>query len=92
MTKRVRGYPVPIHAGPFSRRLPQGAELLSVHPDNRGAPHLWALVDPHASHEERNFLLVMNGADIEGRVRFIATFTVRGAIVAHLFEIIKQPD
>lgn len=49
--------------GPFSLELPRGARVLSA-ATQHGVPVLWALVDPAAPVEERQFLLAPTGATL----------------------------
>lgn len=60
-------------------QMPKGAQVLSVHVQN-GDPHLWALVDPSAEVETREFQIVGTGHPIEGDPgRFIGTVHRHGS-------------
>ncbi len=72
----------------LSIQMPAGAKLLHVDVQG-GQPCIWALVDPAAPTENRNFRLAGTGHPIEAvdcEVYF-GTFMLReGALVFHLFD------
>src|SRR5881396_3003294 len=80
----------------FKLSLPKGAQILHVgtQPSHSFGPKasggcLWALVQPAAAKEEREFLLVGTGHPISptDRLEHIGTFMLNGgALVFHLFE------
>lgn len=66
-----------------------GAVVLCVQMQ-RGAPHLWALVDPQLHPEPRKFRLYGTGHSIDKEDqfdRYVGTFQLEGgALVFHLFQ------
>lgn len=88
-------YPLP-GEGPFSLELPRGARVLSA-TGQHGIPVMWALVDPRAPLEERQFLLAPtgiplhpNGQDSPEPVFLGTILLLDGRFVLHLFDI--TPD
>ena len=88
MTRMVWKYSVA--EGLFGRTMPKGAKVLSVH-IQRGMAQMWALVDPTAEVEERQFVAIGTGHahdifTVSGR--FIGTYVYPDTHeVYHLFEI-----
>lgn len=72
----------------FSLDLPKGAQILKVDTDVDNEYCIWALVDPDAEKENRNFVIFMTGEGFIGDVNYIGTFFTMGKrLVCHLFEI-----
>ena len=72
--------------------MPKGAEVISVASQFNKAC-MWALVDPKAELEPREFKVAGTGLDIVHDVdvplKFIGTFQLaEGRFIGHLFEII----
>jgi hypothetical protein len=88
---KVYKYAVPI-ADQFTLKLPEGAEILSVHAQ-QNTPYFWALVEPTALLEKRHFRLAGTEHPIEEsreQLKFIGTVHLHdGALVFHLFECQK---
>lgn len=73
----------------FTISMPTGARLLDVQVQNE-TPCIWALVDPGALKESREFRLAGTGHDISEKEaeRYIGTFQLGGGVfIGHLFEI-----
>lgn len=85
--KKVFKYPVEV-SDKFSLLLPMEARILAVQMQ-RDKPCLWALVDPNAPVETRNFRVAGTGNPIEEEnLEYIGTFQMAGGnLVWHLFEI-----
>lgn len=78
----------------FTLDLPRGAKVLSVQAQN-GVAQMWAMVDPKAATEKRDFMVVGTGhpiADSEVQhMHFVDTFQMKGgALVFHLFEYTQR--
>lgn len=88
---KVFKYPVKI-VDHVSIGMPEGARLLSFQCQGE-QPCLWALVDPTAKKETRNFRFVGTGHPIEespGSLRFIGTAQMMGgSLIWHLFEVVE---
>lgn len=72
--------------------MPKDAEILSIQTQN-GIPCLWALVNPEAEKEVRNFEMFGTGHNIACNIerKFIGTFQIdRLGLVFHLFERITE--
>jgi len=70
-------------------KMPIGAEILTVQMQGKSCC-IWALVDPLAEVEERNFTVFGTGHEIEGseNMSYIGTFQMHdGALIWHLFEV-----
>lgn len=72
--------------------IPIGAEI--VHVEVQGsAPQMWAIVDPQAENEVRQFLIFGTGVDLNvlgaesAELHHRATFLIQG-FVWHLFELV----
>jgi len=84
----------------FKLSLPRGAQILHVATQQqiaqggyRDQACLWALVQPTAAKEEREFLLVGTGHPISptDRLEHVGTFMMEGgALVFHLFENLSR--
>lgn len=86
--KQVFKYPIPMD-DEFQLRLPRNAELLHLDSQN-DAPVLWALVEPGAATEIRQFRLAGTGHPIDTQqpLRHVGTVLLRGgSLVFHLFEM-----
>ncbi len=73
----------------FSIPMPVGARLLNVETQNE-QPCLWALVDPAAEKEGRQFRLAGTGHPINNpdELSYVGTCMMRGGgLVWHLFEV-----
>jgi hypothetical protein len=73
----------------FAIDMPKEAQIMSVQ-EQVGQPCIWALVDPVATKERRNFAVFGTGNDVplETTCGFIGTYQLHsGAMVFHLFEI-----
>jgi hypothetical protein len=84
--------------------MPKGAEILCVQEIGE-LPYMYALVDPNAEKEKREYKVFATGQDIETEkevqqelvnatykidMRYIGTFKLfRGNLVYHVFEILK---
>ena len=69
--------------------LPKGA--LVLHADwQRGEPQLWALVTPGEETEERKFLFIGTGHDIqETKLQHVSSFLIHGGeFVFHVLEVL----
>jgi hypothetical protein len=67
--------------------MPRGAQVLCVQTQYRDQPQVWALVEPDNEVEDRSFVLVGTGWEVEPGLRYIGTFQInQGALVFHLFE------
>ncbi len=74
---------------PFAIEMPAGAEILTVQVQRRQAC-IWALVDPTAETETREFYLAETGRllDLAGDGQYIDTFQLEQVgLVWHLFEV-----
>lgn len=76
----------------FAVEMPRGAQILDVQVQ-RGTPQMWALVDPAAPIERRQFRLVGTGHHFklfeDQQPKHVGTFQLdSGALVFHLFEIV----
>jgi hypothetical protein len=71
----------------FRVAMPQGARVLCVQAQD-GVPFMWALVDPSAPTEDRQFRTVATGSYIEEPLgTYVGTYQMHnGALVLHLFE------
>lgn len=79
-------YPVTV-AFTFEVAMPAGAKVLCVQ-TQRGAPFIWALVDPDAKLEPRRFQLYCTGQTcLSPAQEYVGTFQMQGgSLVFHLFE------
>ena len=79
----------------FTIKMPKSAEILCVQTDEKNNhPTIWALVDPEAEEEERDFELFGTGHsinfDMGAERKYIGTYQYqRGEFVGHLFERIN---
>ncbi len=76
----------------FSFRLEMPAGAVPVHVDvQHGGVCIWAVVDPSASKESREFFVVGTGHDIPDGIDcddHVGTFlTSGGALVFHIFQV-----
>jgi len=86
--KFVWKFPIPVD-DIVTVDMPRGAKILHV-AEQRGVPHLWALVTQGEPLERRTFRFAGTGHPIEDRhaETFVGTFTMQGgALVFHLFEV-----
>ena len=87
---KVFKYSVKVGADLVSLEMPKGAQLLSFQCQDE-QPCLWALVDPAAEKETRNFRFAGTGHPIEeelSSLKFIGTAQMMGGcLIWHLFEI-----
>lgn len=84
----VYKYQLPLQDN-FQLHLPEGARCLSVQVQY-GTPCLWALVNPEAPVEKRQFRMAGTGHPIElvESLSFIDTFQLEGgSLIFHVFEI-----
>lgn len=67
--------------------MPIGAEILTVQEQN-GHAQMWALVDPYAENEEREFAVYGTGHKIpDSPGAYVGTFQLNeGTLVFHVFE------
>lgn len=90
--RKVFKYELPVDDY-FTLSLPKGAQVLSVQAQGN-KPCLWALVDPDAPTEERQFRFAGTGHSIKedpGRLEFVSTFqTHGGSLVFHIFEVLSD--
>lgn len=80
----------------FAVEMPRGAQILDVQVQH-GTPQMWALVDPEAPVERRQFRLAGTGHRVEmygdQQPKHVGTFQLDGgALVFHLFEIVEATD
>lgn len=70
--------------------MPIGAEILTVQKQN-GRPQIWALVDPYADNEEREFEAYGTGQDLpDSPGAYVGASQLNGgALVFHVFEVTK---
>ncbi len=79
----------------FTIKMPKGAEILTVQRDEKdNHPRIWALVDPNAEWEDRDFELFGTGHHVYCGMgidrKYIGTYQYqRGEFVGHLFERIN---
>lgn len=79
----------------FTIKMPKSAEILCVQTDEiNNHPTIWALVDPEAEEEERDFELYGTAHEIPLDMgierKYIGTYQYqRGEFVGHLFERIN---
>tara|TARA_R110000803_G_scaffold20201_16_gene52282 strand:- start:539 stop:799 length:261 start_codon:yes stop_codon:yes gene_type:complete len=67
--------------------MPRGARVLSVDVQ-RGAPCMWALVDPDELPLNRKFAVYGTGHPMDQVGEFVGTFQMAGGLlVFHLFEV-----
>lgn len=88
---KVFKYPI-APADYFAIDLPAGAQILTVAPQ-LGMVCLWALVDPGAPLERREFRWAGTGHEIAeppDRLRYVSTFQLSGgALIFHIFEVLR---
>lgn len=88
--KKVYKWSLPKGKDRFSLEIPQGAMLLTAHVQH-GSPVIWALIDPEAPAEKRDFIVLETGEqlpELPGIPHYIATFQFdAGNYILHLFEI-----
>ena len=86
MAKAIWKYPIVL--GEFEVRMPEGCELLTVQVQGVTA-QLWALVDPEAPLETRQFVVAGTGQllpDWLGASDYVGTYQAHGgALIWHLF-------
>lgn len=76
----------------FTILMPKSAEILCVQTDQKNNhPSIWALVDPEAEEEERDFELYGTGHQISFDMgverKYIGSYQYqRGEFVGHIFE------
>lgn len=76
-----------LEPGEFSIHMPQDAVVIAVQAQG-DEPCIWALVNPNAKQQIRDFVTVPTGHpfDVEG-LEYLGTFQLqRGALVFHTFE------
>ena len=92
---RIWKFPIDMN-DPVMVNMPVGAEILSVEEqDNKAC--IWAIVDPNADREPREFKVVPTGIDIyhpradQIDFKFIGTFKLAGGrFIGHLFEVVPK--
>ena len=87
MAKKIYKYDVPLVGRP-AIVMKKGAEIIHVE-EQHGIMRLWAVVDPRAEEETRNFTIVGTGHDMPKnyKVKHVGSLlTEGGAFVWHLFE------
>ncbi|MBU0846654.1 hypothetical protein KKH23_05640 [Patescibacteria group bacterium] len=82
--KTIWKYTIPLE-GRFSIGMPVDAEILCLQIQH-GEPRIWALVDPDAEIEEREFVLYGTGHPIERTGSYVGTYQT-GSFVFHVFEV-----
>lgn len=96
MTKTIWKFDIPaspskaeLDGGRFDRHMPVGAEIICLD-KQRGAPQIWALLDPDtAEREQRHFIIVGTGGRIPDKTTYIGSWQMsEGNLVWHLFEYI----
>lgn len=84
-TRMIWKFPVSI-AERFSVEMPAGAEILTVQMQG-DTPCMWAIVDPDAFPEIRNFRMAGTGHELGQIGRHIGTVQMAGgALIWHFFE------
>jgi len=75
----------------FSIEMPKDAEILTIQ-EQESLIQMWALLNPNAEKEIRNFEIFGTGHPVgEGVRKYIGTFQLReGRLVFHLFERIED--
>ena len=110
---KVYAYPVPMAAlmpeelpdgeplidpASIELELPVGAEVIAVEPSSKSLVTLYAIVDPDAPTETREFAVLGNGVDLpedeghpdHGLIRtYRGTVKVIGGPTWHVFELVK---
>ena len=82
--KTIWKFPMP--AASIRLRMPVGAEILCVQMQH-GVPCFWAIVDPEAERENREFFVLGTGQELGEVGKYLGTFQLQGGdIVFHLFE------
>ena len=64
--------------------MPIGARIIRVG-QQEGSAYIWAIVDPNADTEPRNFFVAGTGAGLPDSSEYIGTFE-EGVFVWHVFE------
>ena len=84
---RVYKYEVPV-SDYFTIEMPVGARILSIQTQFKRTC-IWALVDPNAEKQKRNFRLCGTGHIMDDSIlAFIGTCQIdNGQLVFHVFEI-----
>jgi hypothetical protein len=87
--RKVFKYDVPVD-DVFALDIPEGAKILSFQAQ-RDRPTIWALVNPDAPAERRQFRLAGTGhpiTDFDDELSFVGTCQMMsGSLVWHLFEL-----
>jgi hypothetical protein len=92
--KKIWKYSLPMEKA-FDLDLPKGAIILKAEcqytgprPQDGLVPCLWALLDPDAPTEKREFMIIGTGWEIENPYNLIHIDTFQqGPLVWHLFEV-----
>ena len=85
--RKVFKYRIPIDDS-FVLKLPVGAKILMVQVQNQ-IPCIWALIDPDAVYEDRQFRLAGTGHPItEDNLAYIGSFRLYSWVIFHLFEVV----
>ena len=92
MVETIHKYPLNVEALP-TIKMPAGAQVLCVQVQ-KGAPCLWAIVDPDQPLEYRYFRVCGTGYGFgmdRTNSRYIGTFQLdEGAFVGHVFELERR--
>lgn len=80
-------------AGIQSIDMPKGARIVHVESQFE-QPCVWAIVDPNAEKEAREFGILTTGLSFnEAECSYLGSFLLRnGAFVGHLVEPVRRPD
>ena len=84
--REIHKFRVPCPTTPsFGLDLPAGAEILDVQMQH-GHTQLWALVDPQAPTQRRDFQIVGTGRPVAADLQYVGTWQDHdGVFVWHLF-------
>jgi hypothetical protein len=88
--KKVWKYGVPLTGdGEVHLGMPRGATVVSLQ-RQRGDTSIWAIVDPDAPLEPRQFRWVGTGQEVGFDGKFVGTMQwAGGSLVFHLFEVVS---
>lgn len=86
----TRVYKYPVSPGLFSHLMTDRVDMLTVRVQGQ-QPQMWALVDTSAAPQNRYFVAVSTGRDIEQRViGYVGSFEINegtGDLMFHVFEV-----
>ena len=80
----------PPHGDRAAISMPKGAVVLTVQVQN-GRPVIWAIADPRAPQEPREFVIVGTGHEMPESWRYVGTWQQPDSwFVGHLFEVVSD--